>query len=191
MPSYTSYVLTNVNDMIAELFTNSGRGTFFKLSEPIRKSCNLKDLDIEKMSALIETSFGKKLKEDFFASLSTRNPVIFVNDSYTALAIVTRPFELEPAYLDKFCVAPQNQGHGLADLLWESLSCEFETLFWRSRVTNPINTWYFRRAHGSWKTDKWILFHFGLDDPSASKKMLDYVNNLEASFEQITEKALT
>jgi acetylglutamate synthase len=108
MPNYTSYVVTNINDMIAELFTNSGRGTFFKLSETILVTDNLKEMDMRKMTSLLERSFNKKLKREFFETLSERKPVFFRDENYSALAIVTRQIDGFP-YLDKFCVAPENQ----------------------------------------------------------------------------------
>ncbi len=108
MPNYTSYVVTSINDMIAELFTNSGRGTFFKLSDTILVSNNLKDLDTKRIKTLLERSFNKKLKKDFFDVMTRRKAVVFRDENYSALAIVTKELDGLP-YLDKFCVAPENQ----------------------------------------------------------------------------------
>lgn len=109
MPAYTSYVVTNINDMIAELFTNSGRGTFFKISESVRTCNDLAEFDLSKAKALIEKSFNKKLKDDYIEKLMKRHPVIFYTESYSALAIIIRDDNEQYAYLDKFCVAPENQ----------------------------------------------------------------------------------
>lgn len=44
-------------------------------------------------------------------------------------------------YLDKFVVSASRQGQGSGEMLWECLRRDLQTLFWRSRVTNPINPW--------------------------------------------------
>lgn len=61
---------------------------------------------------------------------------------YNAAAILT----MEPVlggtpYLDKFVVSSSRQGQGSGQMLWECLRRDLQTLFWRSRVTNPINPW--------------------------------------------------
>ena len=108
MPRFTSYVITRVEDMIAELFTNKGRGTFFKISERIIFTNNLDDLNLEKIAHLIEKSFNKKLRDDYFEKLKMRCPIIYITENYSALAIITRELE-NYAYLDKLCVAEQYQ----------------------------------------------------------------------------------
>jgi acetylglutamate synthase len=190
MPDYASYVLTNVNDLIVELFAISGSGTFFKLSESVKIFHNsIEDrhnLNMKTISDLMESSFEKKLKEDYIQNLFKQKPIILVTESYSAMAIITKIAingeQLDHPYLDKFCVAPRNQGHGLADLLFDSLRKEFKTLFWRSKLTNPINVWYFKQSQGSWKTDKWILFWYGLENHASIHQMIKYITNFEASF---------
>lgn len=108
LPNNTSYVITKVDDIIAELFTKKGRGTYFKMKEKIVYNTDLSNLNMEKLKILIETSFEKKLKDDYFEHLKTRNPIIFLTETYSALAIVTQDFQ-DFAYLDKFCIAAQHQ----------------------------------------------------------------------------------
>ena len=108
MPNNTSYVITRVDDIIAELFTRKGCGTYFKIKEKIMFTNNLADLNLNKLKLLIETSFEKKLKDDYFQKLKTHNPIIFMTETYSAMAIVIQDFN-NFAYLDKFCVAAQHQ----------------------------------------------------------------------------------
>jgi acetylglutamate synthase len=108
MPDNTSYVITDINSIIAELFTNVGRGTYFKISKSILRFKNLKDVDLFKLKTMIESSFKKKLKYDYFEKLSKRNPLIFITENYSAAAIVTRELD-NYAYLDKFCVDTHHQ----------------------------------------------------------------------------------
>jgi len=107
MPNNTSYVITKVDDIIAELFTKKGCGTYFKIKEKIICTTDLADLNLSKLKQLIETSFEKKLKNDYFENLKTLNPTIYVTETYSALAVVIQNFQ-DFAYLDKFCVAAQH-----------------------------------------------------------------------------------
>ncbi len=108
MPEYTSYIMTNVNDMIAELFTNIGKGTYFKISERVITTSNIRELDLEKIKKMIEDSFEKRLKKDYFTLLEKRSPFIYLTENYSALAIVTKALN-EYNYLDKLCVTTQKQ----------------------------------------------------------------------------------
>lgn len=61
---------------------------------------------------------------------------------YNAAAILTtEPVLGGTPYLDKFVVSSSRQGQGSGQMLWECLRRDLQTLFWRSRVTNPINPW--------------------------------------------------
>ena len=207
MPRYASYVITKAEDMIAELFTNVGRGTFFKLSERLIVTKHLNELDQAKLRELIEQSFNKRLRGCYFEKLTSRSPTIYITENYSALAIITQDLDSH-AYLDKLCVTAQYQvslsipppvsseapealvnhiftlkGHGLSDLIWNRITTDYKGLFWRSRKGNPINSWYFRHAQGSWQNSTWIFFWYGLDDPNLSSKIIEYANKLENSFE--------
>lgn len=78
----------------------------------------------------------------------------------------------------------QKKGHGLADLLWDEIKKDNTRLFWRSKSYNPINSWYFRRAKGSWNTNDWILFWYGINDPMISTELIKYSLDLEISFNE-------
>jgi acetylglutamate synthase len=87
---------------------------------------------------------------------------------------------------------PLIKGHGLADLLWDEIKKDYKGLFWRSKSSNPINSWYFRRAQGSWSTNNWILFWYGINDPLISSELIKYSLDLEISFKEdnaITRKS--
>lgn len=61
---------------------------------------------------------------------------------YHAAAILTEePVLGGTPYLDKFVVSASRQGQGSGEMLWQCLRRDLQTLFWRSRVTNPINPW--------------------------------------------------
>ena len=60
---------------------------------------------------------------------------------------------------------------GVADILWKKLKILYPDLFWRSRIDNPVNKWYFfqsikfryfDRSDGNFiLCNKWMLFFYG------------------------------
>lgn len=67
-------------------------------------------------------------------------------------------------YLCKFCVRKSAQGLGLGDLLWRSLQRDIDRLYWRSRTNNPLNSWYYARSQGSFRTNAhFTVFWYGDD----------------------------
>nr|XP_039332866.1 N-acetylglutamate synthase, mitochondrial isoform X4 [Saimiri boliviensis boliviensis] len=121
---------------------SQGSGTLFKNAERMLRVRSLDNLDQGRLVNLVNASFGKKLRDDYLASLRPRLHSIYVSEGYNAAAILT----MEPVlggtpYLDKFVVSSSRQGQGSGQMLWECLLRDLQTLFWRSRVTNPINPW--------------------------------------------------
>ena len=108
LPMKTSYVITNVNNFLAELLTNEGKGTYFKLKEDVFFTTDLSILNLNKIKSLIETYFNKTLKYDYFDTIRLRNPTIFYTKDYSAIAIVTQDSN-NNNYLDKFCIDAQHQ----------------------------------------------------------------------------------
>ena len=92
------------------------------------------------MRSLIEGSFGRKLDINKYVERLKKSlrEIILVGD-YQGAAIVT--VEDDVSYLDKFSVAPNNQGTGVADILWKQLQIRFPNLLWRSRDDNFVNKW--------------------------------------------------
>ncbi|KFO25269.1 N-acetylglutamate synthase, mitochondrial [Fukomys damarensis] len=102
---------------------------------------------------------------------------------YNAAAILTvEPVLGGTPYLDKFVVSASRQGQGSGEMLWECLRRDLQTLFWRSRVTNPINPWYFRHSDGSFSNKQWIFFWFGLADIRDSYELVNHAKGLPDSF---------
>ena len=76
------------------------------------------------------------------------------------------------------------KGHGLADLLWDEIKKDNNCLFWRSKISNPINSWYFRRAQASWQTNEWMVFWYGKKNHFISENIIKYATDLDSSFMQ-------
>ncbi|KAI8872708.1 DUF619-domain-containing protein [Ramicandelaber brevisporus] len=160
---------------------------FTKLDDPA--------LNIEKLSRLLEASFGRVIDPDkFWPRLQSDLAAVIVAGDYLGAAIVTNehPSSTSPhshAYLDKFAVHPDAQGSGVADALWSRLRREFPVMTWRSRKTNGVNKWYFDRADGHRLVPgtHWTCFWMnaaqdGADkagemDPIESKKRLEEIRD--------------
>jgi acetylglutamate kinase len=61
-------------------------------------------------------------------------------------------------------VTPEAQGEGLGAALWNVIRHHYPQLYWRSRETNPINTWYLKQSDGVLRRPPWLIFHYGLSD---------------------------
>ncbi|GAA5907244.1 acetyl-CoA:L-glutamate N-acetyltransferase [Sporobolomyces salmoneus] len=153
--------------------------TIIRRGLPIRVMRSMNDLDEDKLTHVLEESFGKTLdREPFYDRLRRDLDFCIVAGDYQAVAIVTN--ERDPtsggetiAYLDKFAVLPSLQGDGTVDFLWGALRDESwglglvdalnpnvgglggqgiaRDLVWRSRSNNPVNKWYFDRSNGFFK----------------------------------------
>ena len=170
LPLSSSVSITSAANLPKELFTARGSGTLVRRSEKILCYSSLNEIDREKLTALIETSFAGRLLPGYLDALQPSIHRIYLSESYHAVAIVTKD-QHDPAsvpYLDKFAVAKVSQSEGTGQALWSVLRREIPALYWRSRRSNPINPWYFERSDGSLVSEPWIIFWYGLQEAAGS-----------------------
>ncbi|KAJ7992190.1 hypothetical protein DPEC_G00275960 [Dallia pectoralis] len=183
LPCESSAVITSASTLLTELFSHKGSGTLFKNGDPIHKYSTLEGIDVDRLLALINTSFEKNLKGDYIESIRGRLHSIYLSEGYSAAAIITREdVSSHTLYLDKFVVSGSKQGQGTSQILWESIRQDLGKLFWRSRATNRINPWYFKHCDGSFVNDGWIVFWIGLADIRESYELVEYAKGLPDSF---------
>jgi acetylglutamate kinase len=168
--------ITSGRSLLRELFTDAGDGTFIKLGSAIREYTSWQEADKYRARNLIEKSFDRVLKREYFSKPVAR---IFVDRRYRALSIVRKVDEMY--YLDKFCVTRSAQGEGIGGDIWFKTVKKFPRLFWRSRVDNPVNGWYFEKSDGGRKFEHWVLFWINLSDDQV-KRATRYILNLDESF---------
>jgi len=159
LPLASSVSITRPSELARELFTHRGSGTLVRRGEKVRRCTRWSQLDLPRMRALIESSFGRKLVPDYFDR--TRLHRAYVSENYRAALILTR--EGDCAYLDKFAVAEDAQGEGLGRAAWQVMRAENPALFWRSRHGNGINEFYAAEADGCIKQPRWNVFWYGLE----------------------------
>ncbi|MGD8384840.1 MAG: hypothetical protein PVF89_05475, partial [Lysobacterales bacterium] len=71
---------------------------------------------------------------------------------------------------DKFIVTPDAQGEGLGAAIWQVVRARYPALYWRSRNTNPITSWYFQQADSSNRSGQWVAFTLGIDDAAQRER---------------------
>jgi acetylglutamate kinase len=161
LPESASVSITSVDNLARELFTHRGAGTLIRIGEEILERTEFSPDLKRKATALLEQSFDRTLKPDYFDGLPLE--CVLSSESNGAMAVVLRGVD-GISYLDKFAVTPEAQGAGLGAAVWQALIHRCPQLYWRSRIGNPVTAWYFDQAEASFTEDKWVAFSVGIHD---------------------------
>lgn len=176
LPRECSVSITRPELLPRELFTHRGSGTLVRLGENVQAMREWSEVDLPRLRTLLESSFGKTLKDDYFEL--TELDTAYISDSYRAAAIICRgPDGL--ARLDKFAVTEEAQGEGIGSALWQRVRKEHAAMYWRARPDNAVNTFYFKHSDGCVRTDDWIVFWYGIDDLSRVQAIVDDARSIE------------
>ena len=159
LPLTSSVSITRPAELAKELFTHKGSGTLVRRGERVQRFASWDGVDRARLTALIESSFGRRLVPDYFER--TRLKRAYISENYRTAVILTD--EAEGTYLDKFAVLEEAQGEGLGRAVWQVMREETPALFWRSRHGNPVNPFYYAESDGCYKQEKWKVFWYGLD----------------------------
>ena len=170
LPLTSSVSITRPSELAKELFTHKGSGTLVRRGEKVFRFESWEGVDQERMRTLIESSFGRKLVDDYFAR--TKPYRIYVSENYRAAMILTEVDGL--IYLDKFAVLDDAQGEGLGRAVWLVMREENPKLFWRSRHGNQINHFYYAESDGCYKQERWKVFWYGLDGFDTIARCVDH-----------------
>jgi acetylglutamate kinase len=166
LPLASSVSITRPAELARELFTHKGSGTLVRRGEKVLRFESWQGVDRERMRALIESSFApRRLSPDYFER--TRPQRVYVSENYRAAMILTMEHvgkERGLPYLDKFAVLDDAQGEGLGRAVWQVMRAETPRLFWRSRLGNPVNAFYHEQSDGCFKTGRFRVFWYGLDN---------------------------
>jgi acetylglutamate kinase len=149
--------VTSPLSMLRELFTVKGAGTLVKLGTSIEKHTSYATVDIPRLRALLESSFGRPLAPEFFE----QDPLaVYLEENYRGAAIV-EPAPIAP-YLTKFAVDRVAQGEGMGRDLFDAMLRDHPSLYWRGRTENPISNWYVGLCDGMMKTGIWSVYFKGV-----------------------------
>jgi N-acetyl-gamma-glutamyl-phosphate reductase/acetylglutamate kinase len=166
LPPSSSVAITSAANLPKELFTHKGSGTLVKRSEKFQQFTSIDQINQFHVRTLLESSFSGELDKDYFEQIRSSIHRIFLSERTGSIAIVTKDPSnpLSIPYLDKFAVSKDNQSEGAGNALWQVLRKEIPQMYWRSRSTNNINSWYFERSGFSFQPDnsEWIIFAYGI-----------------------------
>src|SRR3546814_14372875 len=65
LPPSSSVSITRPDELAKELFTHRGSGTLVRRGEKIRRYGRWKRIDLERLTKMIESGFGRTLAEDY------------------------------------------------------------------------------------------------------------------------------
>lgn len=182
LPPSSSVSITRPDELAKELFTHRGSGTLVRRGERIRLHRSWKTLDLKRLRALVESSFGRKLARNYFDKTVPWR--VYCSEHYRAAIILTR--EEGMVHMDKFAVSDDAQGEGLGRAIWQVMHAENPQLFWRSRRGNPINEFYFANADGAIKDERWTVFWYGLQDWEAIRVAVEHCRQRPATLKDAT-----
>ena len=160
LPLTSSVSITRPTELANELFTHRGSGTLVRRGERVVTCESWDELDLARLRALIDSSFGRRLVDDYFARTKLKRA--YVSENYRAAVILLDDGGY--TYLDKFAVLDDAQGEGLGRAVWQVMREENPRLFWRSRHHNVINHFYYAESDGCFKEPQWKVFWYGLRD---------------------------
>lgn len=168
VPHRMNVAVVNPLALLRELFTVNGAGTLVRKGSRIESHTNFASLDGTRLLGLIESAFGKTLREDALLRDVER---IYVEENYLGAALIA-PSPIGP-YLTKFAVERTAQGDGIGGDIWSLLIRDYPQFFWRARPSNPITPWYAKRADGLARFSDWHVFWRGLP-PSRIEAAITY-----------------
>ncbi len=177
-PGECSVSIASPGHLVRELLTHRGDGTLVRKGVTISEVRELSVGDKDVLGRLIESSFGRTLREDYFE----RTPIERVLVSSDRLAAAVMLEAEHAAYLDKFAVTPEAQGAGVGASLWRRITETSPRLFWRCRAGNPIARWYFERADGMARHGEWIVFWRGMENRREIDRCVRWSLSIEPSF---------
>lgn len=123
---------------------NQAKTTVLRHGIKINNYSRVSDLNLNRLTELLEASFQKKVNTDaFYKRLEHVLAGAIIAGDYEGAVIMTNETanNSQHAYLDKFAIAPSSQGIGLTDILWKQMCDQYPELLWRSRKDNGVNKW--------------------------------------------------
>lgn len=181
----TSVSITTPSALARELFTHTGAGTMVRKGELIHHYETKSDLDLNRLTDLIESAFDKALIPTWFDELPLKAG--YVSETYRAAALIADMGDF--AYLDKFAIHESARGEGFARTVWDHMIREFPTIFWRSRSDNTFNAFYAKEADGLMRRGDWTVFWKGEEDLDRIAMAMKLMIDLPPSFTEDADDA--
>ncbi|MCF6319304.1 MAG: acetylglutamate kinase [Proteobacteria bacterium] len=182
MPRKLSVSITSASELAKELFTHKGKGTFVSMGEHVNNYSVLGTAVKLQLKSLLESTFKKRLKKGFFENIDLKS--VIISESGQAAVLVTQCHN-GVAYLNKFAVTPLAQGQGLGKSIWQQMLARYPKIYWRSRINNQINSWYYKQADCSYKKSGWVVFSCGMS-LQESMDCMEHGARVEDSWQEVS-----
>jgi hypothetical protein len=177
VPHRMSVAVVSPLALLRELFTVAGAGTLIRKGSRVGSYTTFEKLDLGRLRGLLESAFGKLLKDD---ALDRGVERIYVEEQYLGAAWLM-PSPVGASYLSKFAVERRAQGEGIGGDLWSVLVRDYPSFFWRSRPDNPITPWYAKQCDGLMRFPEWHVFWRGLPQGRV-EAAIDFALSLPSDF---------
>ena len=164
-------------NFLREIFTVKSMGTLIQQGTEIKCCKNWQEVNRDGLKILLQTSFGKKVKDSFF---NHQIEAFYIEESYRGAALV-HDFEGK-SFLSHFAAGTEARGFGVGNDLWQAVNRDHKKIFWRSPPERFINRWYTKQCDGLHKTPDWIVFWKGIV-PSEISGVIEYTLAQEDDFE--------
>ncbi len=151
-------VITSAENILKELFTIIGSGTYLKY-HTIHSTTIVTKEQQTKLKTLLEKAFEKKLTNDYFEENILE---LFHEKDFDGIAIIKTVNKIP--YLDKFTVKKQYHGTGLGKSIWNAVTKKYPKLILRASPKNPINSFYAKNCVGMIKKSGWNIYWNNLTD---------------------------
>lgn len=153
-----AYVIASPLNLLSELFTTKGSGTLIRRRAKVIQGHTFDAFQKHELMTSIEAAFAKPLGPDFFDNKLYRG---YVEAEYRGGAILLQMAGLP--YLSKFWVSSEARGEGIGSDIWDTMTTDISSFFWRSRMNNPFNDWYVDACDGMQIKGDWRVFWKGLE----------------------------
>lgn len=168
LPRSSSVSVTSAEHLHKELFTHSGAGTLLRRGHKISKYTpeSLSQLDFGKIAELLEKNDpnvmkGNQTLSQIFKSLNRSDIVVYTDASYDMIAVVSTR---KTPTLEKFICSKTAIINHVPDNVWKLIKRDFDKMSWVTSKSNPMGSFYFERADGSYSVDNKILYFYGIKD---------------------------
>ncbi|KAJ1564972.1 hypothetical protein HK405_013504, partial [Cladochytrium tenue] len=183
LPRTSSVSIISAEHLHKELFTHSGAGTLIRRGHKIFKNVGLANVDRDRIRSLLndfdpDVKAGRTSVAAYLKSLDSDSVTIYGDSGYEILAVVKSPNDASAynvPFLDKFVSTRIAVLNNVTDNVWSVLKKDHSRLAWVVDASDPNQSWYFERAHGSYSNSGKTLFWYGIED-------LDVVRELVAAF---------
>jgi acetylglutamate synthase len=160
LPRTSSVSITSPELLARELFTHKGSGTLVRRGERVLRHDGVDTVDRGRLAQLLTTAFGRPPVAGLLRVARSSGGSTWRTRTAPAASSRTRG---RCRISTNIAVTGEAQGEGIGGSLWQRLARDNPSLYWRARVDNPINPWYFQRADGSYTRGDWTVFWYGVE----------------------------